>query len=541
MNIALACKTKDLEGEVLACLPSEHFTVSCTNFSDLLRNGQHNPLVILDAAILDDVRLIELHEFCSVSRQAQTFVIVVSNVVLDPKDILRIYTANVVDVVSGPDVSLLLQVKIDRYSQYLRELEKRALTHQYTQQQNELLEFHATHDSLTGVYNHLYFQETMIDEFVVCNERDSELGLLMFDIDFFKEVNDSYGHQVGDIVLKEFAELALGLIPEDATWCRYGGEEFMLILPELSKDEISEVAKTIRLATEKFVFCTDRSSLKITVSIGGTMVTSEVTKVATLIEQADHALYQAKAAGRNAQVWYVGYCQDGRNLGSPDHFACVRDRLRATLEKTRASALASFEAMVHSQTRDYLTLQARNKLALQMVNLLCKRLNLPRNVSQSFRRAFKLHDLLRLFISDSTLEKSGSLSEAEMLAIEDQPLMLKQLTDLFDFFADERMILRYHHEYFDGSGYPEGLDGQDIPMGARLFTVVDAYVAMMVPSYERPLKNKDEVISEFQRLSGAQFDPFIVSLLIDIVSKDGFVDIIKEQLSEGSIDERHGG
>jgi response regulator RpfG family c-di-GMP phosphodiesterase len=264
------------------------------------------------------------------------------------------------------------------------------------------------------------------------------------------------------------------------------------------------------------------------VGIGGAMVTPKVTKVATLVEQADHALYQAKAAGRNVHVWYTGYCQDGLGLGSSDHFACVRDRLRATLEKTRASALASFEAMVHSQTRDYLTLQARNKLALQMVNLLCKRLNLPRNVSQSFRRAFKLHDLLRLFISDSTLKKSGSLSEAEMLAIEDQPLMLKQLTDLFDFFADERMILRYHHEYFDGSGYPEGLDGQDIPMGARLFTVVDAYVAMMVPSYERPLKDKDEVVSEFERLSGVQFDPFIVSLLIDIVSKDSFVNIIKE-------------
>lgn len=529
MNIALTCKNKGFEEEVLACLNSEYFTVFCPSFFDLLRNcKQEYPLVLLDAALLDDTNLIQLHDFCLGARQAQTFVIVVSQATVDRKDLTRIYNANVVDVVSGPDISLLLDLKVKRYSRYLEELEERALTHQYTQQQNELLEFHATHDSLTGVFNHLHFQETMIDEFVVCNERHSELGLLMFDIDFFKEVNDSYGHQVGDIVLKEFAELVQGLIPDDATWCRYGGEEFMLILPELSQSEISEVATTIRLATGKFIFCTERSSLKITVSIGGAMVTPKVTKVATLVEQADHALYQAKAAGRNVHVWYTGYCQDGLGLGSSDHFACVRDRLRATLEKTRASALASFEAMVHSQTRDYLTLQARNKLALQMVNLLCKRLNLPRNVSQSFRRAFKLHDLLRLFISDSTLKKSGSLSEAEMLAIEDQPLMLKQLTDLFDFFADERMILRYHHEYFDGSGYPEGLDGQDIPMGARLFTVVDAYVAMMVPSYERPLKDKDEVVSEFERLSGVQFDPFIVSLLIDIVSKDSFVNIIKE-------------
>lgn len=532
VNIGFACKTDVLWREVTEMIDVEIGQLSRLDFSMLGKGNELDfPVVLVDAALLSTAGLEPLRGFCQAASQSQTFVVVLSHSPLENKEISQIYATHVVDVLAGPDVALFLSPKLKRYCAYCTERQKRAETHIYTQQQNELLEFHATHDALTGVYNHLYFQETITDEFATSIDLGTSLGLLMFDLDFFKEVNDSYGHQIGDIVLKEFASLVRDLVPDDCTWCRYGGEEFMLILPEMAQDDVDLLAKAIRLKTEQFVFCTSRSPLKITVSIGGTMVADGIKKVSDFVEEADHALYQAKACGRNCLIWYQPYCVASASFAPSDKCSCVRDRLRATLEKNRSTALASFEAMVHSQTKDYLTLQARNKLALQMVNLLCKRLNLPRNVIQSFRRAFKLHDLLRLFISDSTLEKSGSLSEAEMYAIEDQPLMLKQLTDLFDFFADERMILRYHHEYFDGSGYPEGLDGQDIPMGAKLFTLVDAYVAMILPSYQRPLKKKADIIDELNRLSGVQFDPFLVRLLLDIVVDDGFDELVKEHIS----------
>ena len=95
--------------------------------------------------------------------------------------------------------------------------------------------------------------------------------------------------------------------------------------------------------------------------------------------------------------------------------------------------------------------------------------------------------------------------------------MLKELTDLFDFFADERAILRFHHEYYDGSGYPEGLDGYEIPMGARLFSLVDAFVAMTNPHYKREAMSPQAIMDEIKSQSGKQFDPFLVNIMLEVI------------------------
>ncbi len=528
MNIALISPTIDLVEYVNTVISPDVFLTHYADVTTLAAQPHMQfAAVLLDISELDESGMQELHRYGATEMQGATFLLGLSTTELTPDEERVLYHAGVVDILRTTQPRDIVRLKMTRYAAFFEKQREWEKANQSNEEQRKWLTFHANHDALTGIYNHRYFQEEMAAQFAESAQSGETLGLLMFDIDFFKEVNDSYGHQIGDLVLKEFTQLVSDELRTEQIWARYGGEEFMLILPGATKDEIQELAQTIRRKTARFVFCAARSGLQVTVSIGATMSEKGMGKVSTLIDQADHALYQAKALGRNRMVWYESTScgESSHPLELSDNLACVRDRLRATLEKTRASALASFEAMVHSQTKDHLTLQARNTLALQMVNLLCKRLNIPRGVSQSFRRAFKLHDLLRLFISDATIKKSGSLSEAEMDAIEDQPLMLKQLTDLFDFFADERIILRYHHEYFDGSGYPEGLDGQDIPMGARLFAIVDAYVAMIIPSYKRPCQNKNEVIREFSAMSGVQFDPFLVQMLIDIVSDASFSDL----------------
>jgi len=259
--------------------------------------------------------------------------------------------------------------------------------------------------------------------------------------------------------------------------------------------------------------------------VGLSVFDSRMKHPAELIEQADHALYQAKSQGRNRVNCYEpglrgAYQALSAAAGSSD-LRNIRERLRNTLDKTRASALASFEAMVHSQTKNHISMRRRNKLAVRLIDAMGDRLNLPNNVIQSFHHSFKLHDLLRLFIGDTTLEKDGDLEQAELQAIRDQPLMLKELTDLFDFFADERKILRFHHEYYDGTGYPEGLDGYEIPMGARLFALVDAFVAMNNPNYARTPMSHEEITQEIERQSGRQFDPFLVNIMLEVIREKG--------------------
>ena len=100
--------------------------------------------------------------------------------------------------------------------------------------------------------------------------------------------------------------------------------------------------------------------------------------------------------------------------------------------------------------------------------------------------------------------------------------MLRELTAMFDFFASERVILYAHHEHFDGTGYPDGLKGNEIPMAARIFTLVDSFVAMVAPVTEKQAKNREEVAEELRKFSGVQFDPFLVDMLMEIIDTEEF-------------------
>ncbi len=430
------------------------------------------------------------------------------------------YEAGCVDFLFRPVKPEILRAKLSVHLDlYQRQLELQE-ANDLIRKQNSLLQQQAVRDGLTGLYNHIHFQELFAHQFYLAKRHEHPFALLMFDIDFFKEVNDSYGHQVGDIVLKKFAELVQEEVRQTDIWARYGGEEFVLALPDTSEEGALNIAEKIRSHIASKVFTHKGITLQVTVSIGVSAFDFRMKHPAELIEQADFALYQSKAQGRNR----VSCFEPGTRgpyvpcmNGEENDLLCIRERLRNTLDKTRASALASFEAMVHSQTRNHITLRRRTKLAARLVNAIGQRLNLPNNVIQSFHRSFKLHDLLRLFIADATLDKDGSLDEAELEAVRDQPLMLKELTDLFDFFSDERAILRFHHEYYDGTGYPEGLDGYEIPMGARLFALVDAFIAMNNPNYARNPMSLDDIVEEIANQSGKQFDPFLVNIMLDVI------------------------
>ncbi len=435
------------------------------------------------------------------------------------------YEAGCVDFLFRPVRPEILRAKISVHLELYERQRELQEANDVIRKQNNLLQQQAVRDGLTGLYNHIHFQELFAHQFYLAKRHVHPFALLMFDIDFFKEVNDSYGHQVGDIVLKKFAELVQSEIRQTDIWARYGGEEFMLALPDTSEEGALNIAEKIRERIALTVFHHKQLTLQVTVSIGISCFDFRMKHPADLIEQADHALYQAKAQGRNRVNCYEpgtkGPCVACDTEEGDTELSCIRERLRNTLDKTRSSALASFEAMVHSQTKNHITLRRRNKLAAKLVNAIGKRLNLPNNVIQSFHRSFKLHDLLRLFIADATLDKDGTLDQTELAAIRDQPLMLKELTDLFDFFSDERAILRFHHEYYDGTGYPEGLDGYEIPMGARLFALVDAFIAMNNPNYSRVPMTLDEIVEEIERQSGKQFDPFLVKIMLEVIRDKG--------------------
>lgn len=392
----------------------------------------------------------------------------------------------------------------------------------YIAKQNRLLLDKANRDGLTRLYNHAHFQDLFKREFELADRHSQSLTLLMCDLDFFKDINDTHGHQTGDLVLKEFATLAQSLIRETDILARYGGEEFILALPHTDLAGGKTVAESIRTTVKEHMFCQDTVGIQLTVSIGISTRQKHHLFPADLIGDADTALYKAKENGRD-QIFFT---TDKEKLPSPlpDHirFEQMRSQLVSILVKNRSAALASFEALVQSHFTNISIFKERNEKAIELFNLLGNRLNLPNTMMHSFRRAMKLHDLIRLYIRDSSFNNPLPLSPEERQRIINQPTLMKELADHFDLFANERQILLYHHENYDGTGYPKGLEEDEIPLCSRIFAIIDAVMAILMPTYPRRIYSREELVKELYDQSGKQFDPFLVSQMIAILESGEF-------------------
>lgn len=442
------------------------------------------------------------------------------------------YAAGGVDFMYKPIWPAVLLAKVKVFLELDARQRQLAFATAKIKEQNLRLQERAIRDSLTGLYNHNYLLDQLAREVSLARRYSTPLSVFLLDLDFFKDVNDTCGHPFGDFVLKEFSGRVAKNLRESDIFGRYGGEEFLIILPNIDKEQAEVVAEKIRKKVAATVFSNNRYTRYVTVSIGVYSGFGEETDSSqVIVDYVDSALYQAKAEGRN-RVCHYNVPRSG--IGAQDdHISDVvgtsqQSHMNATIEKARAMTLASFEAMVHAQTREYDILAERNSLFIKVLDKLAKNLNLPDQLIHSFRRAIKLHDLFRCYIHDSSLETEGPLTEEQEEMKFDQPLMLRELTMMFDFFASERVILYSHHEQYDGSGYPDGLKGDEIPMAARIFNLVDSFVAMLAPVSQKKGMSRKEIKEELLRCSGSQFDPFLVEMLMKSIDVDEFFPDRKE-------------
>lgn len=161
----------------------------------------------------------------------------------------------------------------------------------------------ANTDSLTNVYNRRFLEEQLAKELMYCHFYQTDLAVLLIDIDHFKQINDSYGHLVGDEVLKQFVAVIQSSLRQDIDWVsRYGGEEFVVVLKNINSDEAKEVAERIRYQTEKNVFYINEEPSNLTCSIGVSMSNLGQCSQRELLLDADYKLYEAKKNGRNLVV-----------------------------------------------------------------------------------------------------------------------------------------------------------------------------------------------------------------------------------------------
>jgi diguanylate cyclase (GGDEF)-like protein len=340
-------------------------------------------------------------------------------------------------------------------------------------------------DPLTGLGNHRHFHERLERELLDADENARQFSLCLVDVDDFKRINDLYGHPTGDHVLAQIA----GNLRQNGEAFRLGGDEFAVLLPEY--DEAAGIGTAEAIVGRVSAIQLEHVG-SVTVSAGVATFPSQAPNRGELIRLADSALYWAKEHGKNRAHVYrpdvVELAELRRLAHGPDRAA----RFRAAESLAKAVDLRDTYTGSHS----------------------------ARVADLAARLAGSLHDLGKLAIPEEILRKPGPLTEPERLVLERHPQIGFRMLDSLGIEPVAEWIL-HHHERWDGTGYPDRLPGPEIPLGARIIFVVDAYDAMTSDRVYRGRLSAVDALAELERCAGTQFDPEVVTALADELALGG--------------------
>jgi diguanylate cyclase (GGDEF)-like protein len=346
-------------------------------------------------------------------------------------------------------------------------------------------------DPLTGLGNHRHFHERLQRELLSAEEQARPLTLCFVDIDDFKKINDRHGHPSGDRVLSQVATR----LRQGGEAYRLGGDEFALLFVDHDEGMALAAANSIveRIATVDF----DHIGT-VTVSAGLATFPMQGHGRDELIRLADSALYWAKEHGKNRVRLYrpevVELSELKRLAAGPDKAA----RYRAAASLAKAVDARDTYTGSHSERVGELAAKVATRLGLNAEQVELTRL------------AGSLHDLGKLAIPEEILRKPGTLTDSERLVLERHPQIGFRMLDSLGVDPVADLVL-HHHERWDGTGYPDGLRGEQIPLGARIIFVTDAYDAMTSDRIYRPKRSAQAALVELERCAGTQFDPGIVA------------------------------
>jgi len=361
----------------------------------------------------------------------------------------------------------------------------------------------ANTDGLTGLYNHRHFHECLEREIARGSRFGTVFSLIMLDIDLFKTYNDNYGHVAGDDVLRRIGLCIESSIRTVDMAFRYGGEEFTVILPGTRLNEASKVTERIRKTIEVKA---SPGTMPITASFGISSWPIDGMTKEEIVTRADSALYQAKQRGRNRTCLSSEVIKEQTTL------------IGLELE-SKARALSIIYALAATvDAKDHYTYGHSKKVSQYAVNV-AEVLGLSQDRVNTIRAAGLLHDIGKIAIPDSVLNKRERLTEEEWEPVKAHPELgveiLKHVIDLVNCLP----AVLHHHEHYDGTGYPTGLRGEDIPLEARILAIADSFDAITSMRPYRKQLTPQQALDELKNCAGTQFDPKLVDTFCKAVQK----------------------
>jgi diguanylate cyclase (GGDEF)-like protein len=324
----------------------------------------------------------------------------------------------------------------------------------------------------------------------------------MLDLDNFKTYNDTYGHPAGDILLRQVGKIIRGSIRDVDQAFRYGGDEFVVILPQTARDDAYVVAERVREQIAKEM---GEKAITVTCSVGLAGYPTDGAVADELVNVADAALYRAKRTGGDRIYLSSKVLSESLDEGG---IHGIYDRHKSvSAVYALVSAVEARDPYICGHSRKVNTYAVALAEAIGLS---------PEEVSKVSIAAL-LHDIGKIGIPDEVLSKRGKLNGEDWEAIKSHPRLGASIVGNIPNLVPCVSSILYHHERWDGGGYPEGLKGEEIPLEARILAIADSFEAMTSARLYRPALSLEEVVKELRQGAGIQFDPKLVEVFISII------------------------
>ncbi|MFH1753475.1 MAG: diguanylate cyclase [Candidatus Omnitrophota bacterium] len=401
--------------------------------------------------------------------------------------------------------------------------QKLEILNKYLIRTNEKLQLLAMKDYHTGLYNHHYLTDIVEAELNRAKRYAAPLSVIMIDIDYFKSINEVYGSKTGDMVLKQFAAQLKKAVRKYDIVARFGGEEFSILCPSTDRAAATGLARRILGATRVYNFGTKEQAIKLKLSIGtASFPETKAVKGMDLMEASAKAVDEAKYSGGSrvsdfSNLNDENVKSDAKTKANVGGLKKKLDRLTREAHQSLVESIFAFAKTI--ELKDHYTGEHVEKTVYYATEL-ARGLNMPPHEVERIRQAAVLHDLGKIGISDKILLKRSKLTIKEYDVIKRHPQIAADILRPIQILHNIIPYIFYHHERWDGSGYPSGLKGDEIPIGARVIAIADVYQALSSDRPYRKAHTKEKINDIIKKGSGKEFDPKIVKAFLKVLEKE---------------------
>ena len=361
-------------------------------------------------------------------------------------------------------------------------------------------------DELTGLLNRRSLDEMIDSEISRHGRYGGVFTLAILDLDSFKTYNDTKGHPAGDTLLAKVGNIIKSVIRNSDFAFRYGGDEFAILLPQTSIEAASQVTERVR---ESIANEFETGDVNITASIGLASWPEDGMGHSDIIAAADLTLYRAKWSGGNKIFCASGtlsnlYFAEANTFkrGSNNRIVSIIYNLAETIDSRS------------SRTRNH------SKKVAEYAVTLGKTLDINTLEIRKLETCALLHDIGKIGISDEILDKTSELTKEEMEIYKTHPTLGANMVGHIPKLEKCVKGIRHHHERYDGTGYPYGLKGEEIPLEARVLAIASTFDVIASRNGEASRENFAKALDELKKDSGTKFDPYLVERFVNIYKKE---------------------